>query len=100
MLKAVSNANEALCGFLTQRNISENNIKTIESFLEINHEDLHEFAQLVLEIARFKPHKRRRWRWLAEHHPKILQNVEQNENLDWLVDEASVDGAWPKDEEC
>ena len=80
-----------------QSNISERNVSTARLLLEIDDPDLHEIVELVLDIARLKPHKRRRWKWLHENHPEILDRVKANPNFDWLVDLASVDGAWPDD---
>ena len=95
--KAISEARETLFGFLLQRNISERNVSTAKLLFEIDDLDLREFVELVLDIARLKPHKRRRWKWLHEHCPEILDRVRANPNFDWLVDLASVDGAWPDD---
>ena len=95
--KAIREARETLFGFLMQSNISERNVSTARLLLEIDDPDLHEIVELVLGIARLKPHKRRRWKWLHENHPEILDRVKANPNFDWLVDLASVDGAWPDD---
>ena len=93
--KAIYEARETLFGFLMQSNISERNVSTARLFLEIDDPDLHEIVELVLDIARLKPHKRRRGKWLNENHPEILVRVKANPKFDWLVDLASVDGAWP-----
>ena len=63
--------------------------------LEIDDPELHEIVELVLEIASLKSHKRRRWKWLHENRPEILDRIKANPNFDWLVDMAMVDGAWP-----
>jgi hypothetical protein len=80
-----------------QKNISARNIATATSFLEIDDADLREFTELILDIARLKPRKRRRWKCLHENHPDVLERVKRNPNFDWLVDMAGVDGAWPEE---
>lgn len=92
--RTIRKATETVDHFLWQKNISERNIATLGSFLEIDDPDLHEYVELTLEIARLKPRKRRRWKWLREKYPDLLARIEANANFDWLIDE----GAFERDE--
>jgi hypothetical protein len=37
--------------------------------------EVKDLALLILEIARVKPHKRRRWKFLAQNHPELFQRL-------------------------
>lgn len=100
-IKAVRDAHDWIARFLVQRCISVGNIATLTSFLKIDNAELRELTQLVLDIARVKPHSRRRFRFLKEHHPELLNRILEMPALEWLVDTAYAEGwlPWPDDEE-
>jgi hypothetical protein len=59
---------DELYGFLEQSNISRKNIVRLESLAQHVNNDVRHLAMLILEVARVKPHKRRRWKFLAHNH--------------------------------
>ena len=89
---------ETLFGFLEQSNISAGNVETIHLMSDIDDEQFRSFLELVQEIARLHPRKRRRWKWLRRNHPDVLDRICQDEHFYWLRDLASVDGSWESDD--
>ena len=65
-------------GFLTQRNISEKNMAYLKRKCGFPDEEVQQYAKLVLEIARIKPHKRNRIKFLARHKPSLLAELEES----------------------
>src|SRR5271165_5988877 len=59
---------DELYGFLEQSNISSKNIVRLEILAQHVNNDVRHLAMLILEVARVKPHKRRRWEFLAHNH--------------------------------
>ena len=59
-------------GFLNQRNISAKNISRPKSLCKSPDQGVREKAELVLEVARLKPHKRKRVGYLARRKPELL----------------------------
>ena len=59
---------DELYGFLEQSNISRKNIIRLEILAQHVNNDVRHLAMLILEVARVKPHKRRRWKFLAHNH--------------------------------
>ena len=64
-------------GFLNQRNISAGNIVHLKLLCESSDKEVNEPAALVLEVAKLKPHKRRRMSYLARNVPGLLDRLEQ-----------------------
>jgi hypothetical protein len=62
---------DELYGFLEQPNISRKNITRLEILAHANSE-VKDLALFILEVARVKPHKRRRWKFLAQNHPALF----------------------------
>ena len=58
-----------------QKNISQGNIETLEKFVQSGHPRLVEQAKVVLEIARVKPGKKRRYKFLWENHRHLLEDL-------------------------
>ena len=70
-------ADDELCGFAEQSNISEKNIaRLVELTL---HEDpaLREHAEALLGIARVHPRKKKRWKRLVETHCHLVHRYLQ-----------------------
>lgn len=63
-------------GFLTQCKISEKNVAYLKRQCKFPDEEVQRYAKMVLEIARIKPHKRNRIKFLARHHPDLLAELE------------------------
>lgn len=83
-------AEETLYGFLNQSNISKLNIKTMESLLEIDDEAFRRFLELVQEIAKVCPIKRRRWIVIRDKHKALWQRIVENDYFEVLLEEYSV----------
>lgn len=63
-------------GFLRQRNISLKNMARLETMIAEADPETRRLAEIVLEVARVKPHKRRRLKVLAEKRPDLLDELE------------------------
>jgi hypothetical protein len=63
---------DELYGFLEQSNISPKNIARLEILAQHASGEIKDVALLILEVARVKPHKRRRWKFLAQNHPELF----------------------------
>jgi hypothetical protein len=63
---------DELYGFLDQSHISQKNIERLGILTRHADPDVRRIAVLVLEIARVKPHKRRRLKFLAQNYPSLL----------------------------
>jgi hypothetical protein len=37
--------------------------------------EIKDLALLILEVARVKPHKRRRWKFLEQNHPELFEHL-------------------------
>jgi hypothetical protein len=68
---------DELFWFLEQSNISAKNIARLEILIHHSDSDVKRLAALVLEIARVKPHKRRRWKFLAQKHPVLFARLKE-----------------------
>ena len=86
-------ATDEVWGFLYQTNISAKNIARLESLASIEDPDFQELRTLVLEIARVRPQKRKRWKnvWLErpDLYRKVIaagwfSNYDLDEQLDYL----------------
>jgi hypothetical protein len=63
---------DELYGFLEQSNISAKNVARLGILTQHASSDVRDLAMLLLEVARVKPHKRRRWKFLARDHPDLF----------------------------
>jgi len=59
-------------GFLEQSHISEKNVARLERMAKSDNPHVASLAAIVLEVARVKPHKTRRLKFLAQKHPDLL----------------------------
>src|SRR6202011_5542649 len=66
---------DELYGFLNQSHISSNNIGRLEILTQHADNNVRQLAVLLLEVARVKPHKRRRCKFLAQNHPTIFMRL-------------------------
>ena len=63
---------DEMYGFLDQSNISGKNIARLEILAQLADSEITNLAFLLLEVARVKPHKRRRWKFLAQNHSELF----------------------------
>lgn len=75
-------------GFLEQKNISAKNIARLRDLCESPDEDVRRRAEIILEVALIKPHRRKRRRYLYENRPDIFARlVEEYLFVEWGEDE-------------
>lgn len=60
-----------------QSNISRGNLKTLRDYLSSTLPGLPEMAQLALDIAQVRPHRRKRYRYLKARRPQLLARLHQ-----------------------
>jgi len=58
--------------FLEQSHISEKNVARLERIAKSDNPQVAGLAAIVLDVARVKPHKTRRLKFLAQKHPELL----------------------------
>ena len=63
---------DELFGFLNQKNISAKNIKRLEVLKLSTNSRIAELADIVYEIAKIKPRKRRRLKFLGKTRKDLL----------------------------
>jgi len=63
---------DELYGFLDQSNISPKNLARLEILAQHDSSEVKDLALLIFEVARLKPHKRRRWEFLAQNHSELF----------------------------
>src|ERR1700730_3222003 len=63
-------------GFLKQSHISEKNVTRLGQMAKSDNPQVASLAEIVLEVARIKPYKTRRLKFLAQKHPELLRKLE------------------------
>ena len=66
---------DELWDFLDQSNISAKNIERLRVLASDPYPEVQRLAVLVLDIALVHPHKRRRWRHLAERYRDLFHRA-------------------------
>jgi len=93
-------ATHEVWGFLDQTNISAKNIARLEALASIDDDEFQELRMLVLEIARVRPRKRKRWKNIWREHRHLYRRVvaagwfseyDLDEQLDYLEMSRDVD---------
>lgn len=67
---------EEIYNYLRQSNISKKNISRLQELVCSKNMEVAEMAELVLEIALIKPHKKKRLKFLAKENPGLLSKLE------------------------
>jgi hypothetical protein len=62
--------------FLQQSHISEKNVIRLGQMAKSDNPQVARLAEIVLEVARLKPYKTRRRKFLARKHPELLRKLE------------------------
>ena len=73
--QAIENVDE-IFGFMRQSHISEKNVARLEQMVKSENPHVASLAVIVLRVARVKPYKTRRLKFLAHRHPELLQELE------------------------
>lgn len=68
---------DMIFNFLKQSHISDRNLKTLEEMVQSENPRTAELAQIVLEVAKVKPFKKRRLRVLADTRPDLLDKLDE-----------------------
>jgi len=68
---------EEIYNFLNQSHISKKNISRLNSLVQSPDEDVSELAGIVLDVAKVKPYKKKRIKFLAREHRDILKKLEE-----------------------
>ena len=66
-------------GFMFQSNISKKNISRLKILAQSDNQKVRDKALLVLEVAKVKPHKKKRIRFLARHHRELLKKLGESD---------------------
>ena len=69
---------EEIYNFLAQSNISEQNITRLNHLIESPNEEVAYFASIVLEVAKIKPHKKKRLKVLARERRDLLEKLDES----------------------
>jgi len=62
---------------LRQSNISKNNMARLKKLSSSSNVKIAELANIVLEVGRVKPHKKRRLKFLAREHKDLLRKLDE-----------------------
>jgi hypothetical protein len=62
--------------FLKQSHISEKNVIRLRQMAKSDNPQVASLAEIVLEVARLKPYKTRRLKFLGQKHPELLRKLE------------------------
>jgi hypothetical protein len=62
--------------FMRQSHISEKNVARLEEMVRSGNPQVASLAAIVLKVARLKPYRTRRLRFLAQRHPELIQELE------------------------
>ena len=63
--------------FMQQSHISERNVARLKTMTKSENPRVASLAAVVLKVAKVKPYKARRLKFLAKMHPEILRNLEE-----------------------
>lgn len=63
---------EEIFNYLRQSNITKKNISRLQKLAVSENRHISEMASIVLEVARIKPHKKRRLKFLARENRELL----------------------------
>lgn len=67
-----------IAGFMEQSNISRKNMKRLQELAAGDNTIITESALLVLEVAKFRPYKKRRIQILAKKRPLLLRKLKES----------------------
>ena len=68
---------QEIFGYLEQSNISKKNINRLSILAASDNSKIAELAEIVLDVAKIKPHKKRRLKVLAKERRDLLAKLEE-----------------------
>ena len=74
-LQVIENMDE-IFRFMRQSHISEKNVARLEQMMKSENPRVASLASIVLKVARVKPYRTRRLKFLAQRHPELIQELE------------------------
>jgi len=100
--KAIENMDD-IFRFMQQSHISEKNVVRLEQMVKSENPQVARLAAIVLEVARVKPYKTRRLKFLAQKHPKLFEELEDTglvfaHSWDWEPAELRDQADWEEAE--
>jgi hypothetical protein len=63
--------------FMRQSHVSEKNVVRLEQMVKSENPRVARLAAIVLRVARVKPYRSRRLKFLARTHPEVLRELEE-----------------------
>jgi len=69
---------EEIFNFLRQSNISKKNISRLQNLICSQNQEISKMANIVLEVARIKPRKKLRLKYLAKENRDLLLKLENS----------------------
>lgn len=66
---------DEIAGILRQSNISEKNLSRLTAMVASENPEIAELANVVLEIGKVKPHKRKRLSFLGRNHRELIERL-------------------------
>lgn len=78
-----------------QSNISRRNLNRLQELRDSDDEKIREMAQLVYDVARVKPQRRKRIGFLKRNHPEIFERFAKVARIDAV--EHDYDDDWAED---
>lgn len=68
---------EEIFSFMNQSHISKKNVERLTVLADSENEKVSELANIVLEVARVKPYKKRRLKMLARERRDLLEKLDE-----------------------
>jgi hypothetical protein len=68
---------EEIFNFQNQSHISKKNISRLHSLVESSDEEVAKLAGIVLDVAKVKPYKKKRLKFLAREHRDLLAKLDE-----------------------
>jgi hypothetical protein len=68
---------DEIINFLNQSHISKKNISLLHSLVESPDEEVAKLARIVLDVAKVKPYKKHRLKFLAKEHRDLLEKLDE-----------------------
>jgi hypothetical protein len=84
--QAIADMNVIL-GFMQQSHISERNIVRLNKMTRPADTEVANLAEIVLKVAKVKPYRRKRLKFLARNHPDLIRKLEEAD----LIPARSID---------
>jgi len=69
---------EEIFNYLGQSNISKKNISRLQKLTCSHHQEISEWVNIVLEVARIKPRKKRRLKYLTKENKDLLIKLKKS----------------------